>query len=572
VVKKTTKQFIGLARVSSKEQQREGFSLEVQEEAIRRYVEKGGGRLVRLWKIAETASRTTERTTFHELVAYAKKHAAELDGVVFYRVDRAARNMFDYIELERLESEYNLPFISVSQPTENSPAGRMQRRIQASMSSYFAEQLSLDLKQALSQRVSHGLPPGRVPYGFCNVRRDGRSLVEAHPVHGPKIRRIFELYAWHGQTCDTLPDRLAAEGIIYKENRPRFPKANLQYMLRNRHYLGGEVKHRGRWLPGVLPALVDRPTFERAQELMDGRVGRAHELLYAGGLIRCGHCGGRITGEAITRELTTGTKTYNYYRCVQYNAAGHPRIRMKEEDLDRQVLELFARLRVEDPSVAAWFREVACQRATEGQHEAAQRVAELKRQLASVKAQEDKLLNLLLADQIDQNAYTRKQTELRDRAAGLQAQLDAEGRAPEAKAETAVAVFELSQVLREKWLAADYAGKRRLALLLALNWTLDGATLCVTWRKPFELLAEGVILEKAWALSHQLKYARAVAELGPEVQELIAQVTGAVRPGNRPALLRVARRPCAAATAFLPTSLLRRDCIGTLRVTVPLVA
>jgi hypothetical protein len=29
-------------------------------------------------------------------------------------VDRAARNLFDYVELERLESEYDLPFISVS--------------------------------------------------------------------------------------------------------------------------------------------------------------------------------------------------------------------------------------------------------------------------------------------------------------------------------------------------------------------------------------------------------------------------------------------------------------------------
>jgi DNA invertase Pin-like site-specific DNA recombinase len=111
------KQFVALARVSSREQEREGFSLEVQEEALRRYAAQHGGEIARLFRIAETASKADERKTFRELIAYAKKNAGLLDGLLFYKVDRAARNLFDYVELERLESEYGLPFISVSQPT-----------------------------------------------------------------------------------------------------------------------------------------------------------------------------------------------------------------------------------------------------------------------------------------------------------------------------------------------------------------------------------------------------------------------------------------------------------------------
>ena len=122
------KQYAALARVSSREQEREGFSLEVQEDALRNFAEKTGGKIIRFFRIAETASKVDERKTFRELVAYAKKHAAELDGLLFYKVDRAARNLFDYVELERLESEYQVPFISVSQPTDSNPAGRMMRR------------------------------------------------------------------------------------------------------------------------------------------------------------------------------------------------------------------------------------------------------------------------------------------------------------------------------------------------------------------------------------------------------------------------------------------------------------
>jgi hypothetical protein len=54
------------------------------------YAERQNGTIIKLWRIAETASKTDELKTFKELIAYAKKHAIELDGILFYKVDRAA--------------------------------------------------------------------------------------------------------------------------------------------------------------------------------------------------------------------------------------------------------------------------------------------------------------------------------------------------------------------------------------------------------------------------------------------------------------------------------------------------
>ena len=50
------KQFVALARVSSREQEREGFSLEIQEDALQRYATQAGGQIIKLWKIAETVA------------------------------------------------------------------------------------------------------------------------------------------------------------------------------------------------------------------------------------------------------------------------------------------------------------------------------------------------------------------------------------------------------------------------------------------------------------------------------------------------------------------------------------
>mgnify|MGYP001043544914 CR=1 FL=1 len=57
----------------------------------------------------------------------------------------------------------------------------------------------------------------------------------------------------------------------------------------------------------------------------------------------------------------------------------------------------------------------------------------------------------------------------------------------------AVKAFELSQSLRSQWFTADYAAKRRIVEIICLNWKLDGVSLIATMRKPFDMIAEGLI-------------------------------------------------------------------------------
>ena len=138
------------------------------------------------------------------MIAYAKRHCFELDGLLFYKVDRAARNLFDYVELERLESEYNVPFISISQQTDNNPAGRMMRRTLANMASFFTEQMAVDISQGINRRVQEGFFPGKAPYGFRNVRANGRRVIELHEAEAMNIRRMFHLYAYENCTLEGI--------------------------------------------------------------------------------------------------------------------------------------------------------------------------------------------------------------------------------------------------------------------------------------------------------------------------------------------------------------------------------
>ncbi len=46
-------------------------------------------------------------------------------------------------------------------------------------------------------------------------------------------------------------------------------------------------------------------------------------------------------------------------------------------------------------------------------------------------------------------------------------------------------------------LMADYYANRRILEIICLNFRLDDASLCPIWRKPFEVLAEGLLVQRS---------------------------------------------------------------------------
>ena len=311
-----SKQFVAWARVSSARQKKEGFSLEDQEQRLIEFASRLGGSVIQFFKIAETASKREERQTFREFTTYVKRNHRRLAGMLFVKVDRAARNIRDWADLEQLSEEVSVPLFFPDQPTAETPAGRMQRRMSAVFASYQTDQQATDIRAGHKRRVEAGLPLGR-QYGIRLIRVNGRSIVEHDPIQAPKVKRIFELFAYQPLTIDTLIDTLARQGIIYTDKQPKWTKSTLHRLLHNRSYLG-EVWYQGVWHPGKFEPLVDRQTFQSVQDRFgtDFKVYRKPQITFAAGLMTCGHCGRSVTGEKKHKTSPDGTKRdYNYYRC-----------------------------------------------------------------------------------------------------------------------------------------------------------------------------------------------------------------------------------------------------------------
>jgi site-specific DNA recombinase len=309
---------------------------------------------------------------------------------------------------------------------------------------------------AESANGANGMPSQK--WYFVCGRCDAKWFAPTKRMH---VRRIFQLYAYENKTLEGVAATLKAEGIEYRPGVTRISRTSIHNILNDRSYIG-DVQYRGGWYPGKHEPLVDRCTWDRVHALMGGGNRQSHTMPYAGEFMRCGHCGHYITGEVKTKQTKAGERHYSYYHCTKYSKPGHPRVRITEEDLDRQILAIFDKMRIGDDSVREWFRAVLVSQTRDKQADSLEQRAELQRQEGLLVANQDRLLNLRIEDKIDEATFVRKETELRDRLAGIKLQIDALDRSHDETAELAVRVFELSQTLREQWLTADWPAPRKV--------------------------------------------------------------------------------------------------------------
>nr|WP_123784709.1 hypothetical protein [Pirellula staleyi] len=164
-----------------------------------------------------------------------------------------------------------------------------------------------------------------------------------------------------------------------------------------------------------------------------------------------------------------------------------------ESKLDRQMLDLFQTMRIEDEGVRRWVVEVLRAKSTTAEQDATAERDELQRELDAVRKQKDRLLSLRLLDEIESETFAAKQSK----KTKLQTRLEGTARQQSERGDWAVKVFELSQALGAKWLAADIAEKRLLLEIVCLNLKLVDVTLVPEMRKPFDMLAEGLLISSS---------------------------------------------------------------------------
>jgi len=96
---KTKSNAVILARVSSKAQEDEGYSLDSQLKLLRSYCDNKKLNIIKEFRVSETASKDERRKTFKEMLSYI--HKSRISHVAVEKTDRFTRNFSDAVAIDQ---------------------------------------------------------------------------------------------------------------------------------------------------------------------------------------------------------------------------------------------------------------------------------------------------------------------------------------------------------------------------------------------------------------------------------------------------------------------------------------
>lgn len=332
-----TKRAITYARVSTSDQADRGESLPSQVKACQGYIEHtlNYAPLPALQEDISGGTRIVERPVGRKLFELVNR--GEVEAVVFYAADRMSRYLPDaYMAVEEwLRRGVEIYALDIGRITDPNDISFIIKGWQAT-----------DEKKKIKERTMRGrrsaIEGGRVVqtgparYGYCYTGKKKDTELAIVDAEAEVIKQIFAWYCYG----DGAGRPLGVPAIADKLNRQGVPtrkgvswNAGLVYpILKYETYTGTwygyrlqKVQKNGKlarvnrpreeWRGVPVPAIVDRDTWEKAQQrLATGRHGWRATAIYQyllTGRIKCS-CGYHMRGRP---SRVTETRQYLYYAC-----------------------------------------------------------------------------------------------------------------------------------------------------------------------------------------------------------------------------------------------------------------
>lgn len=316
---------VAYIRVSSQKQVDGGSSLETQEKQVRAYAEAKGYLLSRIFREEGESAKTDQRPVLQEMLEHCTKLDLTTNVVIIPKIDRLARNVLDYTSLRVRLSKLKIRLESIGEKIEDSPVGRFTETLLASVAQFDNEIRSERSRGGMVEAVSQGRWVWPAPYGYRNVRVNGKGTIEPNPDEAPFVREAFHQLALGHQSAPIIWNRLRASGMPI--SRTRF-----YAMIENPVYQGKIVAFDGTFdaAPPFVP-LVSEPVALRALRALrpsnnpqQYQVEREDFPIRGTALCQCGRL---LTG--YWARSKSGNR-YAYYRCMSCPRTNYPKLLVEE--------------------------------------------------------------------------------------------------------------------------------------------------------------------------------------------------------------------------------------------------
>lgn len=468
-------------RVSTKDQARSGYSIPAQLRVLRDYAGKSSLRIVEEFRDSESAGKAG-RTAFGQMVQLLKSDKTVTELLV-EKTDRLYRNFSDHVLIDELGITIHFVKDGRILGKDAKSTDKFINDIQTAQARFYLNNLSDEVKKGQRQKAREGkFPGGRVPLGY--IRNGVSRTIETDSERESMIRELFECYSEGDNSLDRV-HRLANEiGLTYRKSGRPLARSGVERLLKSVFYTG-KFKWNGNIYQGDHPRLVTNCLFERVQETLrarsNGKTGSKSFVF--GRLITCSECGKTITAEV-------KKKRYTYYHCTGYGS-NHKVEYIPEAVLDKQFASALEVITIPDE----FYNYLKTCLNSELQNTRSALETE-KRQLEITKDKIEsamkKTLQKNLDGKISDELLCAMQSDLQVRLEAVKYRIGNLQSVRSIEYDRAFKTIELSHQAGAHYLKANPEQKRKLIKSTLSNCTLDGRTLCPTYKKPFDLFAKGI--------------------------------------------------------------------------------
>jgi DNA invertase Pin-like site-specific DNA recombinase len=460
------------ARVSSKDQEKEGFSIPAQLKLLREYALKNGIKTLREFLDVETA-KITGRKQFGEMVRFFQQHP-ECRVVIVEKTDRLYRNFADCVTLEDLGVEIHLPKEGQVLNKESKSQAKLVHGIQLVIARNYIENLREEVKKGMREKASQGIYPSRPPLGYTNNKLN--HTIEVEEENAAIAKRVFQLYATGNHSLVEL------RKIIRTETGRTFQKGYLHKLLKNPFY-SGFFEWNGERYKGTHPLIISPSLFTQVQAVLDGhnRPRYRRHIFAFRGLLTCAFDDCMMTAEMKKQK-------YTYYRCT--GSKGRCQLPyVREEELGERLGQILKDIHIPDDVLRQLDNSLTQDQKNSHTEKKAQQ-EKLQQRLTAVRNRIDQAYTDKLDGKISEEFWQRKTAEWQLEEQQVLIAMQALREASPDILLNAKRALELANKAYFLYVTQNPTEQAQLLKMVASNCRFDGATLYPTYRKPFDVIFE----------------------------------------------------------------------------------
>jgi len=250
---------------------------------------------------------------------------------VFHKIDRNARNEYDYYETKKelealgIRQEYSGQNIDTT-----TPEGQFLENSIVGISAFYSRNLAKETKKGMNENAYKAQFNGGVPPFGYSITQDKHYII--NEMEAPAIRLIFSMFN-SNHSYGTIISALNDRKFLTRRGK-EFGKNSLYEIITNPKYMGtytfnsvpkninkkrnSHIKEKPEdyiEIKNAIPAIISEMEFMKAQDKLSKRVKVSRiendSDYILSGYLRCGICGCAITGHTLTKK----GKKYQYYSC-----------------------------------------------------------------------------------------------------------------------------------------------------------------------------------------------------------------------------------------------------------------